>query len=110
MDVWTYWMLGTQDSNTDTLALSTGLLRSFESLGSTFSYATGSSRSASLTVNIIVPAVVFWASIPPTTWAAWLVPDVPRGEILSDQEGGTSTPAESVDASGKVDAEGEARV
>lgn len=66
--VYSYWLLGTYDSSVDTLALTTGILRGCESLGSTFSYYVGSRQSASLLVNLIVAAAVFWASIPSTTW------------------------------------------
>lgn len=78
--VWSYWILGTYDSHSDTLSLTSGILRSCESLGSTFSYAVGSSKNASLLVNLLVAAVVFWVSVPASTWAAWVVPDVPAGE------------------------------
>ncbi|RDW84343.1 hypothetical protein BP6252_01933 [Coleophoma cylindrospora] len=84
--VWAYWILGSYDSHSDTLALTTGVLRSCESLGSTFSYAVGSTKNASLLVNLLVAAVVFWASVPTSTWASWIVPDVPKGEAESDDE------------------------
>lgn len=84
--VWAYWILGTYDSHSDTLALTTGILRSCESLGSTFAYKVGSSEKATLLTNLIVAAVVFWASVPTTTWAAWIVPDAPKGDESSDDE------------------------
>ncbi|KAL3419188.1 duf895 domain membrane protein [Phlyctema vagabunda] len=98
--VWLYWILGTYDSHSDTLALTTGVLRSCESLGSTFSYKVGATRSASLLTNLIIAAVVFWATVPTTTWAAWLVPDVPKGEEPSDDESQVET--ESVRVAGKA--------
>jgi hypothetical protein len=83
---WAYWILGTYDSHSDTLALTTGGLRGCESLGSTFSYAVGSSKHAWLFVNLILAAVPSWASVPTTTCAAWIVPDLPKGEVGSDDE------------------------
>jgi hypothetical protein len=75
--VWVYWILGTYDSHTDTLALTTGLLRSSESLGSSLSFAIGSSADMSLLTNLLIAAAVFWASVPTSTWASWMVPDLP---------------------------------
>lgn len=74
--VWVYWILGTYDSHTDTLALTTGILRSSESLGSSLSFAIGASRNASLMANLAIAAAVFWASVPASTSAAWRVPDL----------------------------------
>lgn len=68
-----YWLLGTYDTHFDTLALTSSLLRSGESLGSTFSYAVGASKSASLMTNLIVAAVVWFVSAPMATWSAWKV-------------------------------------
>ncbi|KAF2146964.1 uncharacterized protein K452DRAFT_218703 [Aplosporella prunicola CBS 121167] len=73
--VWQYWVLGTFDSDIATLAYTTSILRAGESLGSTFSYGVGASKSASLMTNLIVAAVVFWVSVPTTFWAAWRVTD-----------------------------------
>lgn len=84
--VFSYWILGTFDSSVDSLALTTGILRGCESLGSTFSYTVGSNRNATLLVNLLVAAVVFWVSVPTTTWAAWIVPDVPKSTETSDNE------------------------
>lgn len=63
-----------------------GVLRGYESLGSTFSYAVGSSKHAWLFVNLILPAVPSCVSVPTTTCAAWIVPDLPKGEVGSDNE------------------------
>lgn len=64
-----YWILGTLNTDVDTLALTSALLRGGESLGSAFSYGVGASKSASLLTNLIVAATVFWVSVPPTTWS-----------------------------------------
>lgn len=78
---WMYWVLGTYDSEFDTLALTASLLRSGESLGSTFSYGVGTS-SASLMTNLIVAAVVWFVGAPFSTYSAWIVTDsIPEGSL-----------------------------
>lgn len=71
--VWTYWILGTYDSHVDTLAYTTALLRSAESLGFAIAYGIGSSSRTSLMTNLVVSFVVFWISVPCTTYVAWKV-------------------------------------
>lgn len=86
--VWLYWVLGTFDVEADTIALSMGVLRSGESVGSALSYAVGSVRSASLMTNLIVSVVVFYVAVPATTWASLLVKDRLPGEPHgSDSDG-----------------------
>ncbi|KAF2091113.1 MFS general substrate transporter [Saccharata proteae CBS 121410] len=82
--LWMYWVLGTYNSSVPTLALMMGLLRACESLGSAFSYAVGAVQSASLLTNLIVAAVMFWVSVPTSTWAAWMVKDL---EVEGDHGG-----------------------
>ncbi|KAF6795034.1 duf895 domain membrane protein [Colletotrichum sojae] len=99
--VWLYWTLGTFDVEADTIALSMGVLRSGESLGSALSYAVGSVRSASLMTNLIVSVVVFYVGVPATTWAALLVKDRLPGELSGpDSDGETfgQLPAQQSDA------------
>ncbi|KAF4782446.1 hypothetical protein HER10_EVM0012422 [Colletotrichum scovillei] len=79
--VWLYWTLGTFDVEADTIALSMGVLRSGESLGSALAYAVGSVRSASLMTNLVISVVVFYVGAPATTWAALLVKDRLPGEV-----------------------------
>ncbi|KAK1451892.1 hypothetical protein CMEL01_06466 [Colletotrichum melonis] len=79
--VWLYWTLGTFDVEADTIALSMGVLRSGESLGSALAYAVGSVRSASLMTNLVISVVVFYVGAPATTWAALLVRDRLPGEV-----------------------------
>ncbi|KAI9837973.1 MAG: hypothetical protein M1819_006127 [Sarea resinae] len=86
--LWVYWILGTFNVEVDNLALTTGLLRAGESLGSAFSYTVGAVKAASLLTNLIVAVVVFMASVPPTTWAAWLVTDDKTvGDLEEEVEG-----------------------
>lgn len=86
--VWSYWILGIHDTRTDTLALTTGVLRACESLGSTVSYKVGSIENVSLLTNLLIAAGVFWSSVPPSTWASWLVSDIALGgnSGASDEE------------------------
>ncbi|WYZ34590.1 hypothetical protein EsH8_I_000866 [Colletotrichum jinshuiense] len=86
--VWLYWTLGTFDVEADTIALSMGVLRSGESLGSALAYAVGSVRSASLMTNLIISVVVFYVGAPATTWAALLVKDRLPGELESSDSDG----------------------
>ncbi|KAI3556617.1 hypothetical protein CABS01_04216 [Colletotrichum abscissum] len=79
--VWLYWTLGTFDLEADTIALSMGVLRSGESLGSALAYAVGSVRSATLMTNLVISVVVFYVGAPATTWAALLVRDRLPGEV-----------------------------
>ncbi|OLN85053.1 UNC93-like protein 8 [Colletotrichum chlorophyti] len=103
--VWLYWALGTFDVEADTIALSMGVLRSGESLGSALSYAVGSVRSASLMTNLIVSVVVFYVGVPATTWASHLIKDRLPGELsgsdsdceVSNQTTGQNSDAEQVD-------------
>lgn len=82
-----YWVLGTFDSEIDTLALTASILRSGESLGSCISYATGSARSVSLMTNLIIAAVVWFASVPSTTYTSLKVADIhERGTLAGAAE------------------------
>ncbi|KXH47491.1 hypothetical protein CNYM01_02865 [Colletotrichum nymphaeae SA-01] len=89
--VWLYWTLGTFDVEADTIALSMGVLRSGESLGSALAYAVGSVRSASLMTNLVISVVVFYVGAPATTWAALLVKDRLPGEV-SDRDSDADIP------------------
>lgn len=95
-----YWILGTFDTEVDTLALTTALLRGGESLGSAFSYGVGASKSASLLTNLIVAATVFWASVPPTTWSIWSIRD-DKDKIPPSPESGEAV--ETIEAGGLKD-------
>ncbi|XHG03785.1 hypothetical protein AWENTII_007074 [Aspergillus wentii] len=79
-NVWTYWILGTYDVHVDVLAYTTGILRSAESLGFAVAYGIGASSNVSLMANLIVSFVVFWVSVPFTTYASFMVQERPEGE------------------------------
>ncbi|KAL1628703.1 hypothetical protein SLS56_005695 [Neofusicoccum ribis] len=68
--------MGTLNDGVGTLARTTGLLRSFESVGSTFAYTTSATKWRYLYTLIF--AFVAWIFLLPfTTYAAWLVPNQP---------------------------------
>ncbi|PSN72921.1 MFS general substrate transporter [Corynespora cassiicola Philippines] len=87
---WLYWVLGSFDTDADTIALTMGVLRSGESLGQALAYAVGSVKSASLMTNLIVAVVMFYVAVPFTTWCAYLVPDRAPGEDNEDTSAATS--------------------
>ncbi|THX30254.1 hypothetical protein D6D10_08703 [Aureobasidium pullulans] len=86
------------DAEIDKLALTSALLRSGESFGSTMSYAVGSTSSASLMTNLIVAFVVWIAAVPTTTWSALQVKDVTRA--WSEQTGSDSDRADGLTKDG----------
>ncbi|THZ80508.1 hypothetical protein D6C84_07385 [Aureobasidium pullulans] len=95
---WMYWILGTYDAKIDKLALTSALLRSGESFGSTMSYAVGSTSSASVMTNLIVAFVVWIAALPTTTWSALQVKNVTRA--WSEQTGSDSDRADGLTKDG----------
>ncbi|KAL1311445.1 hypothetical protein AAFC00_001605 [Neodothiora populina] len=101
---WMYWVLGTYDTEFDTLALTAALLRAGESLGSACSYGVGASN-ASLMTNLIVAAVVWFASVPSASYSAWIVQDVRTGGTLEGRladDSSSSSERWRGDADGKV--------
>jgi len=74
MQTFLYWMMGTLDDGVGTLARTTGLLRSFESVGSTCGYVTSATHWKLLN-TMILSFVVFAVQIPFTTTAVWMVGD-----------------------------------
>ncbi|GME42573.1 putative duf895 domain membrane protein [Neofusicoccum parvum] len=76
LQTYLYWTMGTLNDGVGTLARTTGLLRSFESVGSTFAYTTSATKWRYLYTLIF--AFVAWIFLLPfTTYAAWLVPNQP---------------------------------
>lgn len=71
--VWLYWILGTYDSNIDTLAYKTAVLRNAESIGFAISFGIGANSSIPIIIDLVVSCLAFCVSIPFTTYAAWQV-------------------------------------
>ncbi|KAE8387392.1 hypothetical protein BDV23DRAFT_174747 [Aspergillus alliaceus] len=84
--VWTYWILGTYDIHVDVLAYTTGILRSVESLGFAIAFGIGASENVSLMANLVVAFVVFWMSVPFTTYASCLVNEPNQAPEGSDDK------------------------
>lgn len=78
-----YWIVGTFFDDLETLTLSVGIIRSFESVGSCLSFGIGAAKVAPM-VNLIVAYVMFCITIPATTWAVFLVPERPQAKLLDD--------------------------
>ncbi|KAL2801706.1 hypothetical protein BJX63DRAFT_426571 [Aspergillus granulosus] len=72
--VFLYWLLGSLHEDPETINLAVGLMRTFESLGSTLAFAVGSARISPMK-NLIVSFVLFVVAIPPTIAVTWLVPE-----------------------------------
>jgi hypothetical protein len=79
-----YWIVGTFFDDLESLTLSVGLIRSFESVGSCLSFGIGAAKVPPM-VNLIVAYVMFCITIPATTWAVFLVPERPEAvKLLED--------------------------
>ncbi|KAF7557268.1 hypothetical protein G7Z17_g807 [Cylindrodendrum hubeiense] len=95
--VWMYWMLGLFSDDLDTLAYTTGILRSAESVGFAAAYGIGSNSNISLMTNLAVSFVVFVVSVPFTCYVAWKGEDLEKNksslsEIAQLDEDHTSDP------------------
>lgn len=94
--IWGYWVLSSFDDSIENITYSTSLLRTGESLASAISYGLGASKNVSLLTNLLIAAVLFWVSVPTTTWSTWKVTDVDVGVGVrvdgdEDASGGGST-------------------
>ncbi|RSL98141.1 hypothetical protein CEP52_010483 [Fusarium oligoseptatum] len=93
--VWTYWILGLYNNDVDTLAYTSGILRSAESLGFACAYGIGSKENVSLMTNLAVSFAVFVASVPFTSYVAWKSAALEgKDDDIQDQErsNGSSSP------------------
>ncbi|RSL62264.1 hypothetical protein CEP53_004823 [Fusarium sp. AF-6] len=93
--VWTYWILGLYNNDVDTLAYTSGILRSAESLGFACAYGIGSKENVSLMANLAVSFAVFIASVPFTSYVAWKSAALEgKDDDVQDQEqsDGSSSP------------------
>lgn len=78
-----YWIVGTFFDDIETLTLSVGIIRSFESVGSCLSFGIGAAKVSPM-VNLIIAYVMFCITIPATTYATFLVPERPQATKLLD--------------------------
>lgn len=83
-----YFMVGTFNNDVETLTLTVGIVRCFESVGACLAFGLGAAKISPM-INLIVAFVAFGCCIPTTTAVVWLVPEHPD-EIdptrLSDME------------------------
>lgn len=71
-----YWIVGAFFDDIETLTLAVGLVRTFESVGSSIAFGIGAS-SASPMVNLIIAFVMFGFTIPATSLVVFMVPERP---------------------------------
>ncbi len=78
--MFTYWLMGTFFDDLETLTLSVGIVRSFESIGSCLAFGIGAAKVKPM-VNLIISFVMFAITIPATSWAVYLVPERPTAVV-----------------------------
>lgn len=72
-----YWIIGTFNNDIETLTLTVGIVRSFESFGSAVSFGLGAASAVSPMANLIVAFVMFVICIPATSFVVFEVPEHP---------------------------------
>ena len=79
-----YWIIGTFNNDLETLTLTVGIVRSFESVGSAVSFGLGAAKALTAMTNLIVAFVMFVICIPTTSLVVFEVPEHPleKGETL----------------------------
>lgn len=86
--IFVYWIVGTFFEDVETLTLSVGIIRSFESVGSCLSFGLGAAKISPM-INLIVAFVMFILCVPTTSYLTWQVPEHPQD--ISKQLDGEST-------------------
>ncbi|KAL4786421.1 major facilitator superfamily domain-containing protein [Aspergillus varians] len=79
-----YWILGLFNDDLETLTLTVGIVRCFESVGSCLSFGIGAAEVSPM-VNLIVAFVTFVLCIPTTSWVVFMVPEHPESSLKNDQ-------------------------
>lgn len=75
--IFVYWIVGTFFEDVETLTLSVGIIRSFESVGSCLSFGIGAAKISPM-INLIVAFVMFILCVPTTSYLTWQVPEHPK--------------------------------
>ncbi len=91
--MFTYWLMGTFFNDLETLTLGVGVIRSFESIGSCLAFGIGAAQVSPM-VNLIIAFVMFFITLPFTSWAVFLVPERPN-DGLKDVDDASSGKLES---------------
>jgi hypothetical protein len=83
-----YWIIGTFNNDIETLTLTVGIVRSFESLGSAVAFGIGAAKGVTPMTNLIVAFVMFIICIPTTSLVVFMVPEHPKEkeELIEDTE------------------------
>lgn len=87
-----YWIIGTFNNDLETLTLTVGIVRSFESVGSAVSFGLGAAKGITPMTNLIVAFVMFAICVPTTSLVVFEVPEHPLEKGLL--EDGTVVPIE----------------
>lgn len=88
--IFVYWLVGTFDADVETVTLSVGIVRAFESAGSALAFGIGAARVDPM-VNLVIAFVAFAVCIVPTFMVTFMVPEHPRDktkEITDDTRTG----------------------
>jgi MFS family permease len=80
-----YWIVGTFDADVETITLSVGIVRAFESVGSALAFGIGAARVQPM-VNLTIAFVAFAVCIVPTYMVTFMVPDHPSEHGKSTEE------------------------
>lgn len=83
-----YWIIGTFNNDIETLTLTVGIVRAFESVGSAVSYGLGAAHGVSPMANLIVAFLMFIICIPTTSLVVFEVPEHPveKEILITDDE------------------------
>ena len=82
-----YWIIGTFNNDIETLTLTVGIVRSFESVGSAVAFGIGAAKGVTPMTNLIVAFIMFVICIPTTSFVVFMVPEHPKEkEILLESE------------------------
>ncbi|KAL4948471.1 major facilitator superfamily domain-containing protein [Aspergillus filifer] len=87
-----YWLLGVFNDDLETLTLTVGIVRCFESVGSCLAFGIGAAEVSPM-VNLIVAFVMFALCIPTTSWVVFMVPEHPESAPKEDAASQTAESA-----------------
>lgn len=91
-----YWIVGTFNNDIETLTLTVGIVRCFESMGAALAFGLGAAKITPM-VNLIVAFAAFSLAVPTTSLVVFQVPEHPDAvdaTRLSDAESDVETETE----------------
>lgn len=89
-----YWILGVFNDDLETLTLTVGIVRCFESVGSCLAFGIGAAQISPM-VNLIVAFVMFAVCIPTTSWVVFMVPEHPEAVPKDENSQTADSPVQS---------------